>query len=111
MHPPVEALSCSCGGASPVCLVAKTIANAGNRHDETGFLRDRFDFPAQLGHIHVQAVCPGMRLGSPDQVQQHLPCQYFATVRDENFEQVIFGGRQLHLLPIELHDPRGREVL
>ena len=31
----------------------------------------------------------------------------FATVRDENLEQVIFGGRQLDLLPIELHNPRG----
>ena len=33
--------------------------------------------------------------------------QYFATVRHENLEQVIFGGRQLDLLPIELHNPRG----
>src|SRR6266702_8868129 len=61
-----------------------------------------------MRHVHMETVCPGMRLWPPDLFQQHLACQYFATVRDEDLQQIVFSRRQLDILPIELHAPQSK---
>src|SRR6266480_7904065 len=56
----------------------------------------------------METVCPGMRLWPPDLFQQHLACQYFATMRNEDFQQVVLSRRQLDILPIELHTTQSK---
>src|SRR5215467_13903266 len=85
------------------CLVGKSITNTWNCEDKTRMLWNRLDFPAQLGHIDMQAMDPGMRVGPPHLGEQHLPRQDFATMRDEELEQVVLRGSQLDILPIDLH--------
>src|SRR5712692_5701202 len=88
-------------------LVSETVANAGDGEDETWPLEERFDFLAQLSHIDVEAVRPGMRLVSPDLFQQHLPRENLAAVCNEDLEQVVLGGRQGDIPSLDPHTPLG----
>src|SRR3989442_5421316 len=92
-------------------IITEAVAHARDGKDELWLLGNRFNFLAQLGHVHMQAMHSGMRLGSQDLVQQHLPRQYFPAVCDQDFEQLVLGACQGNLLPIELHAPRAEVYL
>src|SRR5215472_13687449 len=87
------------------CLIDETVTNAGYSEDQSRVLWVRFDFLAQLCHVDVQAVCPVMRLLSPDIFEELLPCENLATMGDEDLEQVILCGCQRDLSPVDLHPP------
>src|SRR6266849_781407 len=87
------------------CLLGEAVADAGDGQDKTWSLEDRLDFLAQLRHIDMEAMCFGMCIGPPNLFQQHLARENLAAVGDEDLEQVVFGGRQGDLPPINLHPP------
>src|SRR5215471_2892378 len=84
-------------------LFAEPIANARHRENKLWALGDWLDFLTQLRHVDMQAVHSFVCLGSPDRLQQHLPCEQLATMRDESLEQVVLGGRELDLSSLDQH--------
>src|SRR2546428_285075 len=90
-----------------LCLLAEAVADAGDGQDKTWSLEERLDFLAQLRHIDMEAMHSGMRIRPPNLIQQHLARENLTAVGDEDLEQVVFGGRQGDLPPINLHPPPG----
>jgi hypothetical protein len=81
------------------CLIGETVTNAGNGEDQARVLGVRFDFLVPLCHIDMQAVCPVMRLVSPDVFEELLLRKNLGTMGDEDLEQIILRGSQGDLSP------------
>ena len=82
-------------------LIIEAVAYPRYCEDKAWSLGEGFDLLTQLCYVDVETMGSGMCLASPDLFQQHLPCEYFASVEDENFEQIVFGGGQCNLLPLQ----------
>src|SRR5579871_1922327 len=42
---------------------------------------------------------------SPDLLEQHAVGEHFVWMANENLEKLVFGGRQMDLMPIDSHPP------
>ena len=87
----------------PICggNVVKAVAHTRNSQDKVWPFRYRLDFLAELGYVDVQAVSACVGFGSPDFFEEHLAGEEFATMADEDFEQVVLGRCEGDILPVE----------
>src|ERR1700730_8893357 len=92
-------------GGSPLASVGQphAVSDAGLGHEVARALRIGLDLAPQLAHIDPQILRVG-RL-APQLLQQKLVRQHLADMLDEQAQEGVLLGRELHLSTADLDDP------
>ena len=78
-------------------LIIEAVAYPRYCEDKAWSLGEGFDLLTQLCYVDVETMGSGMCLAPPNLFQQHLPCKYFASVEDENFEDLSWYTNSIYV--------------
>ena len=79
------------------------VAHAGFRDDVARTCGFRFELASQVANVHaqqMQLICIAL---TPHLMQQLTVGQYLPRMMDQQAQQVILRGRQLHFYPLHTH--------